>query len=205
MPDDPRHIVESGYDAIADRYAEAIRAGRGPETYFRGFLARILEPIPVGGSVLDLGCGAGLVTADLTTRARVVGVDISAGQLELARRNAPAARFVRADMVDLAFVPSSFDAIVAFWTLIHVPREVHASLLARIHRWLKPGGLFAGTLGSGDNPAEHAPDFHGAPMYWSHFDGESNRRLLREAGFDILQADEIEDEGETPLWVIARA
>jgi SAM-dependent methyltransferase len=205
MPDDPRDMVESGYDAVADRYAESIRAGRGPETYFRGFLARVLEPIPEGGTVLDLGCGAGLVTADLTTRARVVGVDISAGQLELARRNAPAAMFVRADMVDLAFAPSSFDAIVAFWTLIHVPREVHASLLTRIHRWLKPGGLFAGTLGSGDNPAEHVPDFYGAPMFWSHFDGDTNRDLLRGAGFDILQADEIEDEGETPLWVIARA
>ncbi len=205
MPDDPRDIVESGYDAIADRYAEAIRAGRGPATYFRSFLARVLELVPEGGTVLDLGCGAGLVTADLTTRARVVGVDISAAQLELARRNAPAARFVRADMVDLAFAQGSFDAVVAFWTLIHVPREVHASLFARVHGWLKPGGLFAGTLGSGDNPAEHVPDFYGAPMYWSHFDGDTNRGLLRDAGFDLVQADEIEDEGETPLWVIATA
>jgi SAM-dependent methyltransferase len=205
MPDDPREIVESGYDAIADRYAEAIRAGRGPQTYFRSFLSRVLELIPEGSTVLDLGCGAGLVTADLTTRARIVGVDISAGQLELARRNAPAARFVRADMVDLAFAPGSFDAVVAFWTLIHVPREGHASLFARIHGWLKPGGLFAGTLGSGDNPAEHVPDFYGAPMYWSHFAGDTNRGLLRDAGFDLIQADEIEDEGETPLWVIATA
>jgi SAM-dependent methyltransferase len=205
MPDDPRDIVESGYDAIADRCAEAIRAGRGPETYFRSFLARVLELIPVGGTVLDLGCGAGLVTADLTTRARVVGVDISLAQLELARRNAPAARFVRADMVDLAFAPGSFDAVVAFWTLIHVPRVFHASLLEGVHTWLRSGGLFAGTLGSGDNPADHVPDFHGAPMDWSHFDAENNRRLLREAGFDVLQADEIEDEGETPLWVVARA
>ena len=205
MPDDPRDIVESGYDAIAGRYAEAIRAGRGPETYFRSFLARVLELIPEGGTVLDLGCGAGLVTADLTTRARVVGVDISAGQLELARRNAPAARFVRADMVDLAFAPGSFDAVVAFWTLIHVPREVHASLFARIHGWLEPGGVFAGTLGRGDNPADHVPDFYGAPMYWSHFDGDTNRGLLGDAGFDLVQADEIEDEGETPLWVIATA
>ena len=134
-----------------------------------------------------------------------MGVDISAGQLELARRNAPAARFVRADMVDLAFAPGSFDAVVAFWTLIHVPREVHASLFARIHGWLKPGGLFAGTLGSGDNPAEHVPDFYGAPMYWSHFAGDTNRGLLRDAGFELIQVDEIEDEGETPLWVIATA
>ena len=41
-------------------------------------------------------------------------------------------------------------------------------------------------------------------MYWSHFDGD-NRKLLREAGFQLLEADEIEDEGETPLWVISTA
>jgi hypothetical protein len=87
---------------------------------------------------------------------------------------------------------------VAFWTLIHVPRVAHPSLLAMIHAWLKPGGLFAGTLGRGDNPAELVPDFYGASMYWSHFDAETNRTLLREAGFDVLEADEIEDEGETP-------
>ena len=205
MSDDPRDIVESGYDQIAQRYADAIRAGRGPETYFRNFLTRVLERIPEGGVVLDLGCGAGLITAELTTRARVVGVDISTGQLALARRNAAAASLVRADMTEVAFAPGAFDAVVAFWTLIHVPRVAHPSLLARIHAWLKPGGLFAGTLGRGDNPADLVPDFYGASMYWSHFDAETNRTLLREAGFDVLEADEIEDEGETPLWVIATA
>src|SRR6266508_6150449 len=132
MPEDPRDIVESGYDAIAERYADEIRAGRGPETYFRSFLARVLQRIPEGGSVLDLRCGAGLVTADLTRRARVVAVDRSAGQLELAGRNAPDARLVRADMTEVAFAPGSFDAVVAFWTLIHVPRGFHVSVIARI-------------------------------------------------------------------------
>jgi SAM-dependent methyltransferase len=205
MPEDPRDIVESGYDAIAERYADQIRAGRGPETYFRSFLAHVLERVPEGGTVLDLGCGAGLVAADLTKHARVVAVDRSAGQLELARRNAPDATLVRADMTEVAFAPGSFDAVVAFWTLIHVPRVAHAPLLARIRTWLRPGGQFAGTLGSGDNPADLVPDFFGASMYWSHFDAETNRMLLRETGFEVLQADEIEDEGETPLWVIATA
>jgi SAM-dependent methyltransferase len=205
MPDDPRVIVESGYDAIAGPYADAAREGRGPATYFSNFLGRVLEFIPEDGLVLDIGCGAGLIAAEITTRARVVGVDISSAQLELARRNAPDASLVRADVGEVAFEPRSFDAVVAFWSLIHVPRELHGSLIARIHAWLKPGGVFAGTLGSGDNPAEHVQDFYGAPMYWSHFDAENNRRLLREAGFDVLQADEIEDEGETPLWVVARA
>jgi SAM-dependent methyltransferase len=170
-----RDIVEWGYDAIAARYAKAIRAGRGAETYFRGFLARVHELIPEGGAVLDLGCGAGLVIADLTTRARVVGVDISAGQHELARRNAVAARFVRADMVDLAFAPGIVRRGGGVLDPDHVPRVFHASLLAGVHTWLRSGGLFAGTLGRGDNPADHVPDFYGAPMYRSHFDTENIR------------------------------
>jgi SAM-dependent methyltransferase len=205
MPDDPRGIVESGYDAIAGRYADAAREGRGPATYFRAFLERVLEFIPEDGLGLDTGCGAGLIAAEITTRARVVGVDISSAQLELARRNAPDTSLVRADVAEVAFEPRSFDAVVAFWSLIHVPRELHESVIARIHVWLKPGGVFAGTLGSGDNPAEHVQDFYGAPMYWSHFDAEVNRRLLRQAGFRLLEADEIEDEGETHLWLIATA
>jgi SAM-dependent methyltransferase len=202
---EPRDVVGSGYDEIAVRYANVIRGGRGSATYFRRFLARVLEAIPEGGLVLDLGCGAGLVTADLTARARVVGVDLSAGQLALAKENAPAARFVRADMVELLLAPRSFDAVVAFWTLIHVPRDLHEALLRKIHGWLRPGGVFAGTLGRGDNPADLVPDFHGAPMYWSHFDADTNRGMLRAAGFELVEADEIEDEGETPLWVIATA
>jgi SAM-dependent methyltransferase len=202
---DPRRTVERGYDAIAERYEDVTRRGRGPETYFRGFLDRVLGLIPQGGMVLDLGCGAGLIAAETTERASVVGVDLSSRQLSLARQNAPAARLVRADMAEVAFAPGSFDAVVAFWTLIHVRRDLHADLLDRIHGWLRPGGALAGTLGSGDNPADDVPDFHGAPMYWSHFDADTNRALLREAGFRIVEADEIEDEGETPLWVIATA
>jgi SAM-dependent methyltransferase len=128
MPEEPRRIVESGYDAIAERYADAIRRGRGPQTFFRRFLGRVLELIPDGGRGLDLGSGAGLITAEVATRARVVAVDISAGQLELASGNAPSAAFVRADMTDVAFAPRSFDAVVAFWTLIHVRRELHAGI-----------------------------------------------------------------------------
>lgn len=64
------------------------------------------------------------------------------------------------------------------------------------------GGLLAGTFGAGDNPEERH-DFFGAPMAWSHYDAATTRRLLRDAGFELEQAEEIADEGETPLWVIA--
>ena len=201
--------VERGYDAIGERYAEVLRRGRGLETYFRRFLARVLEIIPVGGSVVDLGCGAGLIADEVARRARVIGVDRSSVQLALARENAPAMRPVRADIGEVEFAARALDAVLAFWSIIHVRRDLHATVLERIHGWLRTGGLFAGTLGRsdspGDTPGDTEEDFFGAPMTWSHFDAETNRRILRDAGFELIQADVIEDEGESALWVIARA
>lgn len=203
--DDLHRRVERGYDAIAERYDLVTRANRGPETYFRTFLDGILARVPQGGRVLDLGCGAGSITYELALRARVVGVDRSAAQLALARDAARRALFVRADMADVGFAQASFDVAVAFWSLIHVQRDRHASVLSEIHRWLRPGGLFAATLGTSDSLEDVEEDFFGAEMSWSHFDAETNRRLLIEAGFAVEQADIVLDEGETALWVIGTA
>jgi ubiquinone/menaquinone biosynthesis C-methylase UbiE len=51
----------------------------------------------------------------------MTGVDISAAQLALARQHVPNATLIQADMMALAFPPASFDAIVALYSLIHLP------------------------------------------------------------------------------------
>lgn len=197
-------LVRSGYDRIAERYAAAALADRIEAKYYRSFLDRCIDRLPDGALVLDLGCGAGIVAAELARRSRLVGVDVSIEQLRLARRRVPSALFVQADMTSLEIREGSLDAVAAFWSIIHVRRELHVELFGRIHRWLRPGGMLFGTLGSGDNPDERA-DFFGAPMYWSHFDAQTNRRLLADAGFRVEQADVVEDMGESHLWVIATA
>jgi cyclopropane fatty-acyl-phospholipid synthase-like methyltransferase len=172
-------------------------------------LERLEELLPEGSDVLELGCGAGEpVTRRLAERHRVTGVDVSAAQLRLATRNAPTARLIHADMTEIAFASGSFDAVVAFYAVTHVPRERHADLLGRIFDWLRPGGVTLVTMGASDEPGSVEEDWLGVPMYFSHFDAPTNRSLMRRAGFRIEHADLIEDDEDgTPvrfLWVLAR-
>lgn len=197
--------MEEGYDRIAERYLDDAREARGPGSQYRTFVRRVSSMIPAGGRVVDLGCGAGEpVAGELAARATVVGVDLSIRQLRLAEDRAPGTRLIRADMAEVHFRDGVLHGVVAFFSIIHVPREAHAELYRRIARWLRPGGVFAGVLGAGDNPRELASDFFGAPMFWSHFDAATNLTMLRAAGLEVIEAEEVEEVGERPLWVIAR-
>jgi cyclopropane fatty-acyl-phospholipid synthase-like methyltransferase len=198
-------VVAQGYDAIASAYADASLEARTPGSYYRGFVDACVARVPPGGPVLDLGCGAGILAADLAARARVVGVDLSREQLRLARERVPSASLVLADISRFEVRERSLAAVAAFWSIIHVRRERHAALFARIRTWLRPGGFLFGTLGTGDNPDERDENFFGAPMTWSHFDMDTNLRLLVDAGFELESAEAVEDMDEEHLWVVARA
>jgi SAM-dependent methyltransferase len=168
------------------------------------------ELIPAGADVIGLGCGAGLpVTATLAAGRNLTGVDISAVQIGLARANVPSARFVEADLTSLELDAETFDAVVAFYSLTHVPRAEHAALFGRIRSWLRPGGLFLASLGVEDSPDEVEADWLGVDMFFSHFSARVNRRLVAEAGLVIERAEvavEPEDRHEARfLWVVARA
>jgi cyclopropane fatty-acyl-phospholipid synthase-like methyltransferase len=205
---DPKRIVADGYDAAGERYLDW--SGLRPSPVRRRYLELACVLIPAGASVLELGCGAGLpMTAALAAGRRVTGVDISPGQIRRARQNIPTATFVEADMVHAEFPPASFDAVVAFYSLTHVPREEQPGLLAKIRAWLRQGGLFIATMGVEDDPGGVEPDWLGVDMYFSHFGAKRNRRLVEEAGFEIERAtveSEPRDRHDARfLWLVARA
>jgi SAM-dependent methyltransferase len=205
---DPREIVARGYDAVAERYLEW-SPGRpsGPRL---AYLRRAVELIPSGSRVLELGCGAGIpMTATLAEGRDVTGVDLSARQIELARANVPGATFLQADMTALTFPPASFDAVVAFYSLTHVPREDVPPLLGRIRAWLRPAGVFIASMGVEDDPGTVEPDWLGVDMYFSHYSARRNRRLVEAAGLAVDSAEvlvEPEDRHDARfLWVVAHA
>lgn len=199
-------MVARGYDEVAQRYLEwsPLRPS-GPR---RAYLQRALDLVPAGARVLELGCGAGVpMTAALAEGRHMTGVDISATQVELARRNVPTATFLHADMTALAFEPEAFDAVVAFYSLTHVPRDDVPALLARIRDWLRPGGTFLASFGVEDDPGTIEEDWLGVDMYFSHFSAKKNRRLVAEAGLVVDSAEvlvEPEDRCDARfLWVVA--
>ncbi len=172
----------------------------------RADLEARLEP---GARVLELGCGGGTVeTSALAERFALTGVDLSERQLERARERVPNAHFLRADFTTHDFADGSFDAVVSFYAFNHVPRELLSPLFARIRRWLVPGGYFMAVLGTGDVPG-WTGEFLGAPTFFSSFPPETNTRLLREAGFELLHDEVVtiaEPEGPASFqWILGRA
>ena len=205
--DERKRTVEAGYDALADRFGEWMARVEGDP--WERFVDELADRLPEGARVLDLGCGNGAKTSRLADRFEVTGVDISERQVELARAAVPGATFVQADFVELDFPAETFDAVTALYSIVHVPRDEQKPLLARILRWLKPGGLFLASM-SHVGGEDRTDEWLGVPMFFSGFDAETNRRLVREAGFEVLVDDlvwmqEPEPEGEVAfLWVLAR-
>ena len=208
MNEPHRRTVESGYDWMAEQYL----ATKDPED---PLVLRALEDLasllPKEAAVLDLGCGAGVPVTRLLADSgfAVTGVDVSAKQLELARTNVSEVTFLKADMTEVVFGPESFAAVVAFHSIIHVPRAEHPALLENIHRWLRPGGVLLATMTVADYEGRDEDwEGWGAPMVWSHYDRNANVAMLREAGFEIKYAEPrtgggTGDQTETWLWVLA--
>jgi SAM-dependent methyltransferase len=206
MRDHRKTVVERGYDALGADYLRWVSAfvDPGRDRMLDEFMTRLAS----GAPVLDLGCGPGLPsTWSLADRFEVTGVDFSEAQLDAARRNVPNASFVQADVMDVDFPPESFDGVTAFYSIIHLPRDVHGQLFERVSRWLVPGGLFLATLGASDDP-DWIGEWLGQPMFFSNHAADVNRRLLRAANFDLLMDDVMvtaEPEGPASfLWVLAK-
>jgi SAM-dependent methyltransferase len=201
-------VVASGYDRIAERYARWL-ADEVTDDVRPRYTAILLDGLPRGAQVLELGCGGGgPTTRQLAGRFVLTGVDVSARQIELARRNAPQATFVQADMTRLTFPPSSFDGVAAFYTLTHLPHGELPHLVVRIGAWLRPGGLLVASMASRSDPGTIEPDWLGAPMYFSGYPTEENRLFVERAGLQIVSAREetILESGRptTFLWIVAR-
>jgi ubiquinone/menaquinone biosynthesis C-methylase UbiE len=135
------------YDVVARRLVRGL---------YRRIVDDLVEAVPEGAEVLDVGTGPGVLLVELAGRrpdVRVTGVDLSADMVTAAQGNV--GEFgervsVRVgDVVDLPFPDDAFDVVVTSLSMHHWDRPADA--VPELARVLRPGGrLFVYDLG-------HAP------------------------------------------------
>jgi phosphoethanolamine N-methyltransferase len=136
---------EGAITFLEELWGDGFLSPGGPEE-----VARVLEGIELGGkTVLDIGCGAGGITAALARdygAARVVGIDVEEPVCAAARRQAEKGGV--ADLVEIVqvtpgpfpFPDASFDVVFSKDSIIHIPDK--AFLAGEAFRVLRPGGWF---------------------------------------------------------------
>ncbi|WP_432747771.1 methyltransferase domain-containing protein [Streptomyces sp. JH002] len=134
------------YDSFAEAYAAGNETSLLNAYYARPAIVDLAGDV-AGRRILDAGCGAGPVAADLHERGAVVaGFDSSAGMLALARqRLGDEAVLERAELGGpLPFTDAEFDDVVASLVLHYL--EDWTTALAELRRVLKPGGRLIGSV-----------------------------------------------------------
>ncbi len=201
MPPDPS--LQQVYDELAATY-EANRGAFDTTLVFDTFFRRLP---PGRGHLLDLGCGAGEPMARLFIEQgwRATGVDFSPAMLELAAQMVPEMTRIQADMRDVELPDANFDAVTLIYSLFHVPRDHHPALLAKVFRWLRPGGRLLFTYATkeytGHDEFEGTKEFLGQPLFYSHTTPLKLRGQLEGAGFACDSAAYRDIGGETFLWI----
>jgi SAM-dependent methyltransferase len=110
-------------------------------------LARLADAGLTVGTVVDLGCGSGVLAAAVSEAGyRVLGVDVSGDMIDLARAHAPKAELVEGSVHDVV-LPRAV-AVTAVGEVLNYATDARAGvdalrdLAVRAHAALEPGGLF---------------------------------------------------------------
>jgi SAM-dependent methyltransferase len=127
------------YDGLADWYdAWLHNATSGWPERVRDAIRELLGTGE--GRLLDLGCGGGVhIPLFQELGWTVVGVDVSADQLRVARDRVGDVELVRADATALPFADGSFDAVAA--VMVHTDVDDHAAAVAEAARVVKPDAV----------------------------------------------------------------
>jgi cyclopropane fatty-acyl-phospholipid synthase-like methyltransferase len=195
---------------IYNEFAMTYEANRGlfdMSELMNDFYQRL--PFP-RGHLLDLGCGTGEPFSKffIDKGWEVTGVDFSAKMLELAAKYVPKMRTIFSNMSEVAFPEQHFQAIIAIYSLFHLPQDKHFDMFANMHKWLIPGGkiLFAYATKeyTGFDEFEGCKEFMGKQLFYSHKKPEVMLNDLQKIGFKIEKIEYKNIGNEVFIWVMAK-
>lgn len=133
---------------IYQRNAVRFDAERPKRLHEKPWLDRFADLLPPGGTVLDVGCGAGEpIAAYFASQGyRVTGLDAAQAMIDLARRRLPEQEWLFGDMRRLN-LDRTFNGIIGWNSFFHLTQDEQRSVLPRLAQHLEPGGALMLTVG----------------------------------------------------------
>lgn len=171
------------YNRISRQWDAARRSLVGRE---RDYLEVLLQDLPEGSPILDVGCGTGRPMGEhvIARGYRVIGIDQSDELIEIASARFPNERWILAPIETHAF-RESYRAAILWDSLFHIDRACHGPILRRVIAGLPDRGRLMLTVGGSEHPA--FTDFmFGQEFFYDSNTPEETGRILRDLGCGIL-------------------
>ncbi len=189
------------YYGDSNRRFNALLEGVIP--FFRNRRGRAIERFIPRGRMLDVGCGRGILPALMRERGwEAHGLEFSATAARHAREELQLPVFV-GDFLESPYASDSFDAVVFWHVLEHVPDPVAA--LARARQILRPGGLLVIAVPNFESLQARFSGRHwfhlDVPRHYHHFGLRWLKRQLASQGFSILDVSHLSLEYNPYGWI----
>jgi ubiquinone/menaquinone biosynthesis C-methylase UbiE len=182
--------INEAYNASAAQYVIKCFDELTYKPLDRDLLDRFAKMTSGKGKVCDLGCGPGQTTQYLKSRdADVIGVDASENMIIEAKKLNPSIDYVVDDMFHLKFDKESFFGVSSFYAFVNFKIGDLSCLFQEYYRILKDQGLVLMAFHTGEEKV-HVDSFFesGKPLDFYYFNELEVIHLLKEAGFEVLEA-----------------
>lgn len=159
-----------------------------------------------GKKILDIGSGSGRDAKHFKEEGMdVIGIDISDGLLEEAKKRASEVDFKKMDMLNMSFKENSFDGIWIAATLSDIEKKDAKRFLEDCKKILKEKGVIYISVKEGQGEKIEKKDYLGnEERFYSFYTKQELINLLEEIGFKILKSRKTEDMNNNWIEVFAR-
>lgn len=199
------------YNQNADQYAQATFQTASPEEIDQ-FAKRLSE----GAKVLDAGCGGGRDTDLLSKKGlKVIGLDLSSGLINVARKTFPELEFIEGNMLSLPFSDSDFDGIWSHASLLHLETiEEVKKALSEFNRVMKLTAVLHVLVKAqtGESKTTIVTDsLSNHDRFFQYFTKTELQSLLKGSGFDLISIEQYKESDKNPKgrpeveWILVLA